>query len=121
MVADPSLWVEESDKYDTEKHKAERVAQGFSEYDWWNFCDYMAWVNIRALEKFKEGAGYPADLNNMDEWKSELDIMIAGFEAHMTFSNLEYDFRNEEAVEALRKKQDDGLTLYTKRFSALWD
>lgn len=120
---DPSKWVykETGEKYNSERHERERVENGFSTYDWWNFCDYMAWVNVQALERFKAGAGYPGNLNNMDEWQAELDIMIAGFNAHMRFSNLDYDFRDEAAVDELIRVKDEGLALYAKRFSSLWD
>ena len=60
---DPSAWVYTSGKdYDPDEHESERANFGFSTYDWWNFCDYMAWVNIQALEKFKTGHGFPGDL-----------------------------------------------------------
>lgn len=121
MMDDPSKWVFESGKHDSVRHMEERSINGFSTYDWWNFCDYIAWVNIQALEKFQDGAGFPADLHNMDEWRAELDIMIAGFKAQLTISNLEYDFRDKEAVAELQKAKADGFALYAERFGDLWD
>lgn len=121
VKSDPSKWVYTSDKHDAARHMEERMTNGFSTYDWWNFCDYMAWVNIQALEKFKGGAGFPADLASMDEWKSELDIMIAGFKAYQTLSDLDYDYRDKAETDKILKTQDDGLALYAKRFSDLWD
>jgi hypothetical protein len=119
---DPSEWVKTTkDADDYDRHRQERAENGFSVFDWWSFCDYMAWVNIQALEKFKDGAGFPADLHSMDEWKSELDTMIAGFKAYQTLSALDYDFRDKAETDKILKTQDDGLALYAKRFSALWD
>lgn len=121
MIEDPSEWVRTAEGYDIEKHKSERAEQGFSVFDWWNFCDYIAWVNIQALERFKAGHGYPADLGNMDEWRDELATMIIGFKAHLTLNNLEYDWKSKEKTKALTDDYERGMALYAKRFSALWD
>lgn len=115
-MTDPSDWVNSHDEYDSEKHRNERASQGFSEYDWWNFCDYIAWVNIAALEKFKTGVGHPGDLNSMDEWIAELQIMIDGFKAHLELNDAELDKMHE-----LNNVRAKGLELYAKRFPSLWD
>lgn len=127
LMSDPSAWVLESDKHDTEKHKTERAEQGFSTYDWWNFFDYISWVNINALEKFKTGAGYPGNLSGMDEWSDLLDQMIDGFKAAIEIGNMEYydpdDNReeNDARAAAVVARKDKGLALYAKYFTSLWD
>lgn len=44
--------------YDVEKHKKERIEQGFSEYDWWNFNSYIMGVVALAVLKFADGNSY---------------------------------------------------------------
>ena len=126
---DPSAWVYTSGKdYDPDEHESERANFGFSTYDWWNFWDYMAWGNIQALEEVKTGHGFPGDLadtkyggtgGGMEAWVEELDIMIAGFEAHLTLQNDYPDDKDEAA--ALRAVYEKGMALYAHRFSSLWD
>lgn len=116
-MEDPSLWVFEDERYDTKKHMTERAQQGFSEYDWWNFTDYIAWVNIQALERFKSGSGFPGDLRNMDEWVAELEIMVDGFRAKIEMDN-DWDEHN---IEERKARYEKGMNLYIKRLSHLWD
>ncbi len=122
-MLDPTLWVYENrDKYDTDQHETERASNGFSTYDWWNFCDYTAWVNIQALERFKTGVGHPVvpgECETMEDWVAELDVMINGFKSHLTLQN-DYPESQAEADE-LRAVYEKGLALYVKRFSSLWD
>jgi hypothetical protein len=120
MSQDPSFWVNKMDSQaDPEKHVKERSVHGFSTYDWWNFCDYLAWVNIEGLKRFKtEGHGHPGDVT-WDEWVVELDTMIAGFEAHLKIS--EYEWEAREELDELVKARETGLELYAKRFPSLWD
>lgn len=126
---DPSKWVYEDDRYDTERHEAERSVSGFSTYDWWNFCDYIAWVNIQALEKFKTGHGFPSDLadveyggdgSGMEGWVTELDCMIDGFKAHLEIQN-NWPLDDPEAQARLKTTFEEGMALYAKRFQSLWD
>jgi hypothetical protein len=127
-MSDPTTqWVAGDNNYDLEKHVAERAEQGFSTYDWWNFCDYIAWVNINALEKFKTGAGYPGDLSGMDEWVEILDQMIDGFKAAREISSLEYYLpkdtkeENDARYAAVIARKEKGLALYAEYFNSLWD
>lgn len=118
---DPSAWVAEKGydgrEYDVEKHRRERADRGFSTYDWWNFFDYIAWVNINALEKFKTGSGFPGNLSGPDEWTAILDKMIDGFKAAQKISN-DFDVRTYKDD---RKTMMDGLHLYAEYFCSLWD
>lgn len=114
---DPTAWVYEDDRYDTKRHEAERAEKGYSVYDFWNFCEYIAWVNISALEDFKTGAGHPADLKSMDEWIAELDIMIDGFRAHIDMQN---DWNKEKQADRMAR-YTKGMELYTRRLPTLWD
>lgn len=120
-MTDPTKWVEKAEGWDADKHYAERSVNGFSYADWINFNDYIAWVNIQALEKFKTGHGFPSELPSMYAWIKELDIMIQGFEAYLAISNDEYDIRSKDALPDLMKTHREGMKLYAKRFCNLWD
>lgn len=120
-MQDPSAWVYESKTHDTKRHESERARRGYSVYDSWNFCDYIAWVNIQALEELKDGHGYPANLAGMEEWQELLDTMIKGFEACNTLASLEYDFNDKAATDALMAAKNKGFALYADYFMSLWD
>src|SRR4051794_38000959 len=79
-IKDPIFWINKMDAYaDPAKHALERASNGFSTYDWWNFDEYIAWVNVQALTKFRdESNGRPAGLTE-DEWREILNLMIDGF------------------------------------------
>jgi hypothetical protein len=127
-MSDPTTeWVAGNSNYDLEKHLAERAEQGFSTYDWWNFCDYIAWVNINALEKFKTGAGYPGQLSGPEEWAELLDQMIDGFKAALEINDLGFfevsDTKENNAAryKAVVARKDKGLALYAEHLNSLWD
>lgn len=119
MIEDPSKWVETAEGWNTDSHYEQRKTNGFSYADWINFSNYIAWVNINALEKFKTGAGYPADLGGMDEWIAELDIMIDGFKVQFELDEVAWE--DKEEMDRMLAVKDKGLALYAKRFSSLWD
>lgn len=114
-ITDPTSW--KMSPLTRLRHWRLRARRGFSEQDWWNFSDYMAWVNIQALEKFKTGAGHPADLANMNEWADLLEKMIDGFRAHLELN----DIGLGDDYESLAARRDAGLALYVERFASIWD
>lgn len=128
-MKDPSEWVTDSSKsinperYDIEKHQAERVTRGFSEYDWWNFNSYLTFVILGGLKKFKEdGNGWPGGIKQ-EEWPIILDKMIAGFEAqedlseHWPAKGQSY----EDWQRPLLEKWDEGSALFIEYYGTLWD
>lgn len=131
-IGDPTHWVYKDSTHDSAKHESERVKNGFSFYDWINFSDYLAWVIIQALKKFRdEGAGFPAELGNdtdtgMDEWKSILNEMITGFEAHLAMesgSHLDYASWDDylEGIKHQCALRDRALDLFKEYYGNLWD
>jgi hypothetical protein len=118
-MEDPSKWVFEDKKHDQARHFEERMSNGFSVYDWWNFCDYLTWVIIQGLEKFKDGSGHPVydGIETMDDWRETLDKMIAGFKAQHRIMN-DYD---PATIEADRAVWEEGSALFIKFYSTLWD
>ena len=131
-IGDPTHWVYKDNTHDSAKHESERAKNGFSVYDWINFSDYLAWVIVQALKKFRdEGAGFPAILGNdtntgMDEWKSILNEMITGFEAHLAMessSHLDYASWDDylEGIKHQHALRDRALDLFKEYYGNLWD
>jgi hypothetical protein len=119
-MEDPSIWVyKDEENYDPKQHEKERVENGFSVYDWWNFNDYLSWVIVQGLKKFKDGAGFPVwgGIETMDDWREALDKMIAGFEAQNRLMN---DY-NPATMEADRAVWEEGSALFIKFYATLWD
>ncbi len=119
---DPSKWVykTEGETYDTIRHEGERVENGFSTYDWWNFNSYLNWVIIQGLEKFKkDGAGHPVygGVETMEDWREVLDKMIAGFRAQERLTNM----TNTATLKADTAVWEEGSALFIKFYSSLWD
>jgi hypothetical protein len=119
VKSDPSKWVFEDEKHDQARHMEERMTNGFSVYDWWNFNNYLSWVIIQGLEKFKDGAGHPVndEINSMDDWRAILDKMIVGFKAMERLMD-DFDITTAEEDRAL---WEEGSALFVKYYPTLWD
>jgi hypothetical protein len=118
-MKDPSIWVFKDERYNQVRHFEERMTNGFSVYDWWNFNSYLNWIIIQGLEKFKTGSGHPVDesIKNMDDWRAALDKMIAGFKAQERLMN-DWD---KETYKADQEEWQEGVALFIKFYSSLWD
>lgn len=111
-----------------DRHKYERIHNGFSIVDWWNFDSYIAGVMVEGLKMFKtNGTGVPAEFGTditetgLDEWHSVLDEIIDGFEAYLEIQDhLGYDDYLEFYNEA-KKKLDNSFELLKTYFQHLWD
>ena len=119
-VNDPITWPhDDSDNYDLEKHLRERGERGFSDYDWWNFCEYNAWVMINALEKFKTGMGHPVhgEVQTMEDWVRVLTEIQEGFKAQLKMP----ETVTTEEYEILNTTWKRGMELLTIYYVNLWD
>ena len=122
-MEDPSLWVETTDAWSTEKHYQERQERGFSTADWINFDMYIAWVIAGAVEKKKADGhtmfSFPGEPS--ETWESrtheEYDVMIKGF-GQWANSDLIYD---EDDLRRYAEDLEAALDIFKKRFKSLWD
>ena len=124
-MTDPTVWVYDDNKHDPEKHKRERVENGFSTYDWWNFNSYLAWVIKNGLAKFiDEGVGHPAHLTE-SQWKQTLGKIIDAFEAFEELESMEsWDNKTVPYAEwaaPYKARWDEGSKLFIENFFSLWD
>lgn len=124
-MKDPTLWVNDSKRHSKKRHEKERLENGFSTYDWWNFNSYLSWVIIGGLKKFlKDGNGYPGGTTK-EEWDKDLQTMIEGFEANEALQGFEgYGFNNvtyEEWSKPLEDKWERGIKLFLENYGTLWD
>src|ERR1035437_1028853 len=129
-MKDPSKWVGKKvgvwtgknggPRYSPKKHKKERAARGFSDYDWWGFDSYLTFVILGGLKKFRKDAnGYPGDLTS-EEWNDILDKMILGFETRQKMVNCKFGYEGER-YEAAVLIRDEGTALFVKWYDQLWD
>lgn len=128
---DPSAWVYNTQdfNYDIAKHEDQRINRGFSDYDWYNANDYLAYVLVGMLKQFREcGSGYPAHLGYVVDdpynlqygdniWYSILTEMIEGFEAHKIMNEEVYGDKYKEAEVKLNR----ALDLLKEYWTGLWD
>lgn len=122
VLKDPTNFVKKSLR---KKHRKQRAKRGWSEWDFWNFHDYHSWVMISALERFKTGFGYPADLTQ-DEWIAILCEMQEGFRASLDLSTMDtYDRKIHKTYaewqDPLIAKHKRGMKLFSKYYMSLWD
>jgi hypothetical protein len=123
-MKDPTSWVYEDNEHSPIEHRQQRADNGFSVYDWWNFNDYLAWVIIQGLEKFKvDGVSHPVEFTE-ESWKDALNTMIEGFKAHFDLDDVSIRVTDEPVMDWYNRKQktrDKGLALFAKYFGSLWD
>lgn len=123
MITDPSLFVQENpEDHDLSKHHSERATNGFSEFDWWNFHDYLCYVIVGGLQRFVEHrTGHPVwqEVQTDEQWEEILKKMIAGFEAQWKMANHEYE--SHEEYKELAAVWEEGSQLFIKFFPTLWD
>lgn len=114
---------------DPEKHRDERATYGFSEYDWWNFNSYLAWVILQALARFAErGNGYPmrGENHTYEQWINLIGVMEEGFV--LVLREDEYPGIRELGVDDWKKANDVAnrrikiaLDVFSEYFTSLWD
>ena len=118
------------DRYRDVKWFIQRGRRGWSDRDVWSFDYYIAKVHIGGLTRLRDHhAGVPmdigADYKDIDDadkvWCAYIDKMIAGFQAHITLADLDFDYKDPEARNDLQRKYDTSMRLYKKYFGDLWD
>ena len=91
-----------------------RIKYGFFDDETWNLDYTMAKFILPRLKRFRDITKcYPPELKSLDEWQKILDKMIWGFDSIVNGYD---DFLNPEH----NKKQQEGLDLFSKYFTALW-
>ena len=94
----------------------QRKERGFDDTETWSLDWTIFKFVLPRLKRFKEvTCGYPPDLNNMKEWRKELNEMIYAIDIYVKEST-NYDGRPEKE----RKKIEKGLNLFFERFYNLW-
>lgn len=97
----------------------QRAKNGYSYMDVWNLFHYMSNIMIPALEDLKvNGHGFPAN-QTIEEWNSNLDIMIEGFKAALRISDCDWD--SPEELDKLEKIHKTGMRVFGENFLGLWD
>lgn len=92
-----------------------RIKYGFFDEETWNLDYTMAKFILPRLKRFREVVKrYPPELKSLDEWQKTLDKMIWSFESIVNeYDNVVLDLEQN-------KKQQEGLDLFSKYFTALW-
>jgi len=92
----------------------QRGLRGYSDYDVWDFDDYLSKVIRDGLTNLKNNSnGHPGELKSMEEWQGILDEIIWIFKV------------DKEQILKLspeeKKRYNKGWKLFQKYFYNLWD
>lgn len=125
------------------KNNFQRAKNGYGKMDWWNLDSYLAEWLPKALREFKNNrVGYPSrvydydgsllyelkwdsseeELSNKEDniWGEVLERMAQGFEAHILLDKSGWMMKTK-AEKELQRIEQEGLFLFARNFSALWD
>ena len=97
------------------KHFFQRLFRGFDDRELWNLDITIAEFVLPRLKRFKQRSfGYPAELTP-EQWDEYLHKMINSFEFVLEQNeNPSYDEKEWE-------KAKEGLSLFAKYYSGLWE
>jgi hypothetical protein len=116
MTTDVNDWVKPEDR---SIHTAQRATRGFSDWDWWSFDTYIAWVIANGLRKFRDdGIGYPGYMTE-EQWVMILDIAIEGFDLAAT--KFDWTFGPVEDQREKAAKVNLALDIFKGIHETLWD
>lgn len=81
--------------------KFQRAQRGFSDCDWWNFCDWFSTIVPAMLTKLRDDGidGYPegfGTVKSSEDWKKILTDIIEGFELYKKAEDIDLIFETEE-------------------------
>lgn len=97
----------------------QRGRRGYSDSDVWNWCHYMARINIGALRDLRDNRmGHPIGINNV-QWGKKIQTMVDAFVAFERMDNLQH--KTVADVQALEKQRRKGMHTYVRYFNNLWD
>lgn len=100
-----------------ETHKAQRVRNGMSWYDWINADEYICGVIAQAARKFAmEGSGYPGYMTE-EEWREQLALIYLPLENYVRHKHTMA--RDEE--EKLHEEVSEALHAFADYFGHFWD
>ena len=107
----------------------QRITRGWSDIEVWNLDDTVSKWIVPRLKAFREETiGYPPDMG-FEDWQTELDEMIFGFEFEGSewYEKNVFPIKDQDAKNAkireyidLCKRAEDGRILFAKRFDHLW-
>lgn len=119
----------------------QRASRGYADCDLWSIDSFLCGVLVPGLKQFRNQTNsHPSDLT-FEEWQAKVDVIIAGFQAHIdlqegppdrffrevsnkdSWTGLElFDPEGEQAWRAeLTAVQQAGLEMFVKWFGHLWD
>jgi hypothetical protein len=123
----------------------QRLIRGYSDCDLWNLDSHLSDIIAKRLKSFKKinVNSHPGFIKDLDEWHQNIDKMIWAFENYnkddycFTFHDeMKFDEPNENGCikvldtgckcdkEKLKnhwEKTQEGIELFSKYFSDLWD
>jgi hypothetical protein len=113
----------------------QRGYRGHGDNDTWDFDLYLAKLIVGGLKQLKKyHHGCPSDIYNkykdrkdltedklaVKEWKTNLDIMIRGFEVVPELFEIKV-FKNKTLKEGYEYEFERGLDVFKKYYFNLWD
>ncbi len=110
------------------KYAWQRVFRGWDDPAWYSFYSEHSRRTIETLTYLKKNHnGHPGQMSGSEEWVAILDKMIDGFMAADSISRMEYHDgahtheEREAKREAMQKRFENGMVLFTEYYFHLWD
>lgn len=99
----------------------QRGWRGWADCDGWNIDGYLlSWLPDAIEQMAKYKTGHPCE-ETTESWQEKLDKMVDGFRAAQTLNNLDYDFKDKDAENALIARKAQAMKLFCDHFDSLWD
>lgn len=102
------------------KWKIQRTERCYSDMDTWNFDEYVAKIiKENCFILAENNNGYPGIVTEK-EWKKILLDISFGFGSYLEMRSGIYEEKDKE-FKRLKKEYENGLKLFSKYHSYLWD
>ncbi len=135
-------------KYPKNPFKERKVDVKIDKYDYWNLDSTLAHIIVPALKQFRANINsipgdFSAKLHNesysqlsfdfinetykeaeeivFNQWKETVDKMIWSFEQILADDNEEQYIIDKKVYQIYRERIQEGLDLFAKYYTALWD
>jgi len=106
----------------------QKIFRGYSDVDMWSLDHFLAKKIYKYLKifRYRKRMGYCGDFASFEEWNKALDKMLWSMkETAEDFPTEQKFFRNskfdEKGFKEYSKKLQEGLELFGKYFTSLWD
>ena len=106
------------------KYFFQRRTRGWDDSELWNLDHVIAKFIVPRLKEFKKCKPYfqeSREVPDSKNWNNILDKIIWSFEFVLTNYGVDYECSNREIYKENLKRYEEGMSLFSKYYWALWD